>query len=221
VALIVAVHGIGQQVRGEHSLHAVWLPALRDGLARAGQELRSDADLVCAFYGDLFRRRGAKAVGERAYDHLDVDPEWELPWLELLWAQAARVERGVLAPAEGKGRTPIVAQGALRALASSRFFASLSERALIADLKQVGRYLRDVDTRERVMERVAAAIGGDTRVVIGHSLGSVVAYEVLASTGGRAGVGHARFAAGNPEPGVRALAAHAARWPGGVAGRRE
>jgi pimeloyl-ACP methyl ester carboxylesterase len=39
--------------------------------------------------------------------------------------------------------------------------------------------MTEPDLRRRVQEEVAAAIGPDTRVLIGHSLGSVIAYEAL------------------------------------------
>jgi len=50
---------------------------------------------------------------------------------------------------------------------------------LIGDLKQVSRYLNDSDVHERVLKIVVGKITPDTRVVLGHSLGSVVAYEAL------------------------------------------
>ena len=62
MALIVAIHGIGQQFKGEHSLHAEWLPALRDGLQRVGGNFPNAQDLACAYYGDLFRRKDTKAI---------------------------------------------------------------------------------------------------------------------------------------------------------------
>ena len=68
MAKVVAVHGIGQQFMGENSLRGVWLPALKDGLMRGGVSLHSDRDCVCAFYGDLFRRKG-KAVGDPMRTH--------------------------------------------------------------------------------------------------------------------------------------------------------
>ena len=46
-----------------------------------------------------------------------------------------------------KGRTPAAVQRALNALARSRFFAGLAERALIGDLKQVHRYLVEAGIR--------------------------------------------------------------------------
>jgi hypothetical protein len=52
---------------------------------------------------------------------------------------------------------------------------------MIADLKQVKAYLHDDRVRDLVRARVIEAVTEETRVLIGHSLGSVVAYEVLAS----------------------------------------
>jgi pimeloyl-ACP methyl ester carboxylesterase len=70
-------------------------------------------------------------------------------------------------------------QTALRALSRSRFFAGLALRALVSDVKQVSGYLLDPELRRAARERVAASITPDTRVVVAHSLGSVVAYETL------------------------------------------
>ena len=51
---------------------------------------------------------------------------------------------------------------------------------MIADVKQVTLYMRDEALRGEIQTRVRDAIGPDTKVVVAHSLGSVVAYEVLA-----------------------------------------
>jgi hypothetical protein len=180
VARIVAVHGIGQQYKGEESLHTEWLPALRDGLHRAGIDELAPGDLRCAFYGDLFRPKGKGR--EPRYDATDVDPNWEAPLLDELWAEAARVDPAVAGPQDStKARTPRTIQAALRALSGSRFFVGLVEHLLIADLKQVRAYLHDPERRAQIRERVSAEISADTTVLVGHSLGSVVAYEVCAA----------------------------------------
>ncbi|MFE7400000.1 alpha/beta hydrolase [Streptomyces sp. NPDC057557] len=57
-------------------------------------------------------------------------------------------------------------------------------RALVFDLKQVRRYLLDDDLRTAARERVQEQIGPDTHVLIGHSLGSVIAYEALCAMPG-------------------------------------
>jgi hypothetical protein len=179
---IVAVHGIGWQYAGAHILHRLWLDPLRDGLALAGATLPNDHDLVCAFYGNLFRFRpkGAKALGDSLYDASDVTDEWEQDLLEQWWWEAARVEPQVVSPdATTKARTPGVIQHALNALSNSPFFAGIADHLLIGDLKQVHSYLHDSVIRDDVQQRVARCITPETRVLIGHSLGSIVAYEAL------------------------------------------
>jgi hypothetical protein len=177
---IVAVHGIGQQLRGSHTIHAEWLPALRDGLVRAGGVLPNPDDLACAFYGDLFQPKGTKAVGIPPFDASDVEDGEERELLELWWKEAARIETQVPSPDDQtKVRTPQIVQRALLALSHSRFFADIAERALIFDLKQVKRYFREPSLRSEIQQRVAQEVSDDTRVLIGHSLGSVVGYEVL------------------------------------------
>lgn len=177
---IVAVHGIGQQFKGEYELQAEWLPALRDGLARINLKLGSQDDFRCAFYGDLFRIRATKSVGNPPYDANDVSTEWETAFLILLWTESARAEEGVSGPSERtKLRTPNVVQRALNALSNSRFFVGLAESVLIGDLKQVRTYLHEDRIRLEAQQRVAQQVDADTRILIGHSLGSIVAYEAL------------------------------------------
>jgi len=175
---IVAVHGIGSQFLGEHQIRALWLPALKDGLTRAGHTLASDEELVCAFYGDIFRPQG-KAI-EPFLDASDVEDEWEKKMLAAWWEEAVRVDNGVFPPdGDSKGNCMSVVQSALDALSNSKFFAGLAESALIFDLKQVKLYLRDPAIRNEARQRVLNAITPGTRVLIGHSLGSVVGYEAL------------------------------------------
>jgi hypothetical protein len=178
MARVVGVHGVGRQFDGENTLRAAWLPALKDGLARAGRQLASDDDFACAFYGNLFRP-GGKAI-DPPFDASDVAEDWERELLELWWREAARIDPAVQGPdARTKLSAPSVVQRALNALSQSRFFAGLAERALIGDLKQLRRYFDDPEVRRAARASVERAIGADTTVIIAHSLGSVVAYEAL------------------------------------------
>jgi hypothetical protein len=68
----------------------------------------------------------------------------------------------------------------LNLLLQSPALAGVAERAFIGDLKQVTAFLADPDVKERVLQRTADEVTPDTKVIIGHSLGSVVAYEFLA-----------------------------------------
>jgi hypothetical protein len=183
MAKIVAVHGIAKQLEGEDTLAASWLPALRSGLRRAGvptSRLPGDDDLAVAFYGDLFRRRGTMAIGEPPLDAGDVDQGDERELLELWWREAARTDPRVPGPEDRTMlRTPQTVQRALNALSASAFFAGMAEPMLVGSLKQVRRYFDDPQLRNAARSRVARAVSAETRVIVGHSLGSVVGYEAL------------------------------------------
>jgi hypothetical protein len=180
MARIVAIHGIAQQFEGEATLKAAWLPALRSGLQLAGGRLDEDRDFAMAFYGDVFREKG-KAV-EPAYSVEDLTDPSECD-LVVAWAEeAAKTDSNVQSlEARGKARTPRLVQRALDTLTQSRFFGGISERALIGDLKQVRSYMSDQSKRQEIQARLVACVRDDACIVIGHSLGSVVAYEVLAA----------------------------------------
>ena len=186
MARIVCVHGVGKQLLGERSLLGDWWPALADGLMRAGADLVSADDVVMAFYGDLFRPQGELlAVDDPFYSAAEVEPGLEQALLLAWWHEAAAVDEGV-APPDGDTlvRVPGSVQAGLRQLSRSKFFAGVALRALVFDLKQVSRYLQERDLRCAARARVSALIGPETQVVVGHSLGSVVAYEALCAMPG-------------------------------------
>ncbi|MFG3590511.1 hypothetical protein [Streptomyces sp. NPDC047990] len=187
MARVVAVHGIGKQTLGEETLRKEWLPALNDSLARAGAAARlAEPDLAMAFYGDLFRPQGEfLAVGDPPYTAADVAEDFEREMLLAWWSAAAASDPAVVPPdADTLVSTPRSVQAALRALSGSRFFAGVALRAMVFDLKQVHRYLTDPDLRAQAMARVADQLREDTRVVVAHSLGSVIAYEALCARPG-------------------------------------
>jgi hypothetical protein len=183
MAKIVAIHGIGQQFKGSPILFRDWWPALRSGLQLANVEFSDESDFVCPFYGHLFRRPGTLSTAA-TYRAEDLEPEDRL-LLELWWRAAAEAEPDTVPSPEEfvtdetLVRWPQFVQRALNALAKSSFWAGIGQHLLLGDLKQVVRYLNDPEVHEKVLGEVLADITADTRVVIGHSLGSVVAYEAL------------------------------------------
>lgn len=175
---IVVVHGMGKQLEGELTLHHQHLPALQQGLARAGRRVSPD-DVEFASYGELFRPTAETLAPTPFYDVSDLD-EFDLNLLLLLWERAAAVDAAVVSPDEETlSRSLAVAKRALAALSRSRFFAGIADRLVIGDLKQVKAYLTDANVRGAVQERIASCVTAATRVVVAHSLGSVVAYEAL------------------------------------------
>jgi hypothetical protein len=181
---ILGIHGIGQQYRGGPQLTQLWWLSMRGGLEAAGQRAAADrlaGDHVrVAFYGDLFRPPGTKAGGGAPYTaaHLTSAPERELVQA---WYERTVAQEPTLGPGEDtKGPSRVAIQLMLKRLLLSQAFAGVAERAFVGNLKQTTAFLTNPEVKERVLQRMADEVTADTTVVIGHSLGSVVAYEYLA-----------------------------------------
>jgi len=228
MAKVVVVHGVGQQTSGHIDLHAKLFPSLRQGISFAGSDIHP-SDVVFADYGILYRPKSEVLSQAPFYDAADVSDPYEVALLQAWWEGVAATDDGVVPPGdETLGRTPGWVQDALYALSQSRYFSGIGERLLIGSLKQVRTYFGDPALRREIRDRVASYLDDETRVVIGHSLGSVVAYEVLCgdprptvtdfiTLGSPLGLRHIVFErldplprpAGSPEK-------HRGRWPGAI-----
>jgi hypothetical protein len=188
---VVGIHGIGQTYVGGPQIERSWFPALLSGLESAGEPVLEPEDFGAVGYGSLFRPSGQRGDDEPSVGNLD---EWEQTMLVAWWREAARLsaesreredplaeEPTLQGPDfDGRGRTPTFVQHALAQVARSRFFHKIgSQRVLLLGLRQVRRFLHEEAIKQAVLERVRAVVTSETRVLVGHSLGSIVAYEAL------------------------------------------
>lgn len=181
MTVIVGVHGIGNyHYRGQAdsleaaacAISATWTGALGKGLAgsneRAALDRRTAArpDLRVAYYAHLLHRGTPQGGDDPAY--LDEDAQDLLiEWVDQL--APAGVPQG---------------QRTARARAAGDWLSRhLGNRLLgyaLTFVREASTYLRDDNRRQRVRETVAEVIAQhNPRIVIAHSLGSVVAYETL------------------------------------------
>lgn len=222
---IVGVHGIGQQHGGPYQLADVWLTGIRDGLFAAGYDdvarTLSPADVQVAFFGDLFRPPGTMSATDPPYSASDIRPGPERDLLAALFYAAAD-DPALKEPAGAMGPGIVSAEFMLARLARSKTFARVAQRAFIRDLRQLTAFLADPDMKRAVLERIREQAGPDTQVMIGHSLGSVVAYEylcqvqprsveLLVTLGSPLGIPNVVFDKLTPTP-----IAGAGAWPGKV-----
>jgi hypothetical protein len=188
-AKVVGIHGIGHTYLTGPQLRTVWLEALQGGLEEAAAEAIEPVDFAVVAYGALFRRPPM-----RGGDQASGVNEWEQGLLVEWWKEAARLSQEsrrkdspngedptIQGPDfEGRFYTPAVAQHALRQLAKSRFFNAIGpDRILVFALAQVRAFLFDESIKSATLDRVCRFVGRGTQVLIGHSLGSIVAYEAL------------------------------------------
>ncbi|MGH3688025.1 MAG: hypothetical protein ACRDRU_07105 [Pseudonocardiaceae bacterium] len=182
MSVIVGVHGIAQQQGGRKQLMRDWGPALADGIEIAVRADPVGVSFDLAFYGDLFLgagHGGQKGAGEDSglddlsaaeVDDALADAREALSEEEIAAAAA-------LPPSKAYTRTPRPLQAVLRALDAK--FGAAAGMLYLGTLRQVRRYLRDGGLKAAADEIVAAKAGTGCRILIGHSLGSVLALEFV------------------------------------------
>ncbi|MGW2179883.1 hypothetical protein ACWCXX_17625 [Streptomyces sp. NPDC001732] len=200
MAELVMVHGIGPEDETEEQLRADWVRALARTLRDNGHRERADriedgsTTVAMAHYRGLFApyvpqddwdvpfpeqmALTSETVGENIMDNIHrhaSDPADSAEAARELTGLRAEVgpEQGPYAPV----RLVVAMLGRLGPVARSGF-AALSSTGVF-HLGQVAAYLDDESIRERAIESVLSRVTADTRAVVAHSLGTVVAYEAL------------------------------------------
>ena len=164
------------------------------------------------------------AAQEPPFSAADVQPGLERDLVTELYRAAVAQDPSLGPPAGAMGPGRAAVQVMLERLLRSGTFAKVAQRAFIGNLKQVTRFLTDRSVKDLVLARVHEQVGEGTRVLIGHSLGSVVAYEyvcrygppsvdLLVTLGSPLGIPKLVFDRLTPVPADRQGA-----WPGPVAG---
>jgi hypothetical protein len=187
---ILGIHGIGQAFNGPHTLTTAWFDALRDGLHEVSGLVLKPEDFEVIGYGALFRADGGRGPGDIV--HADELDSRELQLLTQWWDGAAalsRESRGLDeeesttiqdAAMQGRFRAPDVAQQALRQLANSKFFNAIGgPKAVLKLVREAHQFLHDAARKKEILARFEERVTAGTRIVIAHSLGSIVAYEAL------------------------------------------
>lgn len=196
---LVFIHGRAQQEKDSVALKKTWVDAWRRGLAASGLSLPlTDADIRFPYYGDTLDQlvqgkpadqaaqvivRGDDAnADEQTFMRAILDEVAEQAGVP---EDAIRAGLGADALARGPQNWGWV-QGILSALDQHVPGASGASVALFT--QDVYHYLKNPGIRDPIDSGVRAAftLGVET-VVVGHSLGTVVAYNVLRRDGDAGG----------------------------------
>jgi hypothetical protein len=168
---IVAIHGINMHRALRTATQRDWHTAIVEGLANVRSPHAKTLSVECAFYGHEYN--DGKAGRESEYAAIDIEPGLET---ELVLGIGAAL--GDVDDDKTKFYLPGMVQKALARIQRSKLFDG-RDALLISFVKQVNRYLSDAGFRGLVHAEVAAAMAQSPRLVIGHSLGSVIAYNWL------------------------------------------
>lgn len=200
---VVGVHGIGYPRRKPAQVLSRWRSALHRGLTGGGDHKLPAIGLDIAWYGGLFVEPAnaghgsagvgyAAGVGRPRTGYLSPSPallkgagdvaatpvsDEEAEFLAEVTSEQAAADGVPVPDHPWKGLLP-PPLGPLVSVFASRVDFDWAIRA-VPIVRQVWRYLHDHTLATRVRSLVAERMTGDCRVVLAHSLGSVVAYETL------------------------------------------
>lgn len=131
-------------------------------------------------FADLFTRPAESA------DAVDAGAdELAAELLRAWWTEAVRIDGFETAAARRGGMVEPADLSA--ALGESAYFRGPPDLAG-AEARALSRYLTDLKLRHEARDRTQGAILPDTRVVLGHGIGALIAYEALCALGDGASV---------------------------------
>lgn len=181
---VVGVHGISQQQGGRLQMAGPWQRSLGDGVERARGRDFPKPSLDIAYYGDFFLEnstsKGEKGPGPDDLIEFDADTVSFFETIQEEVVDSARPVESADMMGAAKGMRELPTPLAKLADWVERRFDVASKVLFFGDLIQVRRYQRDDALAQNVLGRVREALDdGSPRILIGHSLGSIIAYEAL------------------------------------------
>jgi hypothetical protein len=191
---LVMVHGRSQGGIDETKLKKGWLDALAYGLARSNKKLPTETTIEFPYYGDLLAQlvqqtstpltEDIKVKGPNPDPGADPAFRGEVigDFAAALGINEADVQRELQGPTEkGPGNWEWV-QATMRAIDR---IPGVNSRVIDFFTRDVFVYLTFPGVRREIDKLIDAAIGAEPCVVLAHSLGTIVAYNVLRQrTGG-------------------------------------
>lgn len=208
---LVMVHGRDQQGKDRRELQTQWEAALAKGISNAGLSLPNNVNVVFPFYGDELARMveelNAPLVTDvttkgAAQDSREASFRGEL--IEELARNAGITDADIQAHYSGQPvqKGPLNwewVQAILRALDRT----PIGEASIDRFTRDVYVYLTNSSVRKVIDKIVADAITKDPCVIVAHSLGTVVTYNVLRTLGPQTNI--KRFVTVGSPLGVNAL----------------
>ena len=186
---IVIIHGCCHPDRSEDQNRAEWMPALRDGAAAAGLTLPDDIEFVFPFYGralgdwvDRFDVNATSTITSKGNASQDEYLQFQLDLAEeMLDANdipLSAVEENYDGTSTDKGFANWEwVQAILRTLEQRN--DRLAQSALDVFTRDVFLYLNKDVVRRDINHIVDSYLDDRPTIVVAHSLGTIVAYDVL------------------------------------------
>jgi hypothetical protein len=186
---LVLVHGRSQEGRDPKEIKAEWLNALQIGAGKLGREIPRNLDVALPYYGDTLDAFVEQLDAPLAEDIKARGNPNDSEFLEFqgrvadelrIKAQITDDQVNAEYASNTKPRGPLNwdwVQAILRAL--DKYGPGMSKKTVELFTRDVFLYITRPGIQSEVDKIVANALTLEPTVIVGHSLGSVVAYHLL------------------------------------------
>lgn len=186
---LILIHGRAQQNLDEQKLKQKWIDALADGLKKSGLMLPEKLEIGFPYYGDLLDELTKAVVvdGDVVTRGAEVTDQNEKTFFYELLSEVA--EKNEISDADidknyvgdAKERGPLNWEWIQAILKTLDEHTSIGDMSLRQFTRDVFLYLTVGGIRRTIDDFVRNEINSSPCVVVGHSLGSIVGYNVLKS----------------------------------------
>jgi hypothetical protein len=195
---LVFIHGRSQQHKDAVALKAEWVGALRSGLAKGGLQLPiADTDIKFPYYGQTLHdlvsdaANVADVVVRGGSGSADAEQRFQQAVLEEVRQAKGITDEQIeeMLDSDVRQRGPMNwewVQGILKAI--DKHVPGASDLSIAVATRDVYQYLKNPGIRDAIEAGVRQAMApGVASIVVSHSLGTVVAYNLLRREGAAAG----------------------------------
>lgn len=188
-ARLLLVHGRAQGGRSESELREEWLSALREGARLSGHDIAEGIDVILPFYGDALEEMVSRFEMPLNSEIRTKGDAFQDEFLEFQADVADEMRRGVGItdeqlddlygdnPREKGPQNWEWVQAIITALDS--LTPNTTDAFLEHFLRDVFLYLQSPLVRAEIDRIVTSGLDDRPTVIVGHSLGTVVAYHIL------------------------------------------
>ncbi len=170
--VIIGIHGRSNKPEAK-TLRNWWKQSMEEGLNKSLEESLGNVDFEMAYYADIY------------YKKQIPDAENKEPYIKAKAGELKRYRRGILDRIRGIAGNWL--DDPLDWLEeNSNLFSSLAKTVTKKLMKDLGKYYNDQASREKIKKSLRDLLEehkDDEIILISHSMGTIVAYDVLRELG--------------------------------------
>lgn len=193
---ILMIHGRAQGGKDLQKLRDLWIDTLQQGFKANNQELPNSISIDFPFYGNTLDDLVSKADLPTPRDLQAKGPGKDKLFEEFLQSTLAEMKRRKNIPdsdVDAEMENPNVQEKGpqnwdwVQAIARviDRYFSDTSNFTIETFLKDVYLYVNVPGVTRQINQCIQEAITNEPTIVIGHSLGSVIGYNIIKGQSGR------------------------------------